>query len=101
MTLHKAISRKDLAPGQAVSVTIENKTIALFNIEGKIYAMENECTHAGAPLCEGELNGNVITCPWHGATFDVTSGKVLGPPAFDNLPTYKVNVEGDDIKIEI
>lgn len=101
MALHRAVSKKDLAPGQAISVSIDNKNIALFNVEGNIYAMDNECNHAGAPLCEGELSGNVITCPWHGASFDVTSGKVLGAPAFDNLPTYKVIIEGDDIKVEI
>ena len=101
MALHKVASKKELLTGKAVSVNIENKTIALFNVGGKIYAMDNECTHAGAPLCEGELDGNVITCPWHGATFDVTTGHVLGAPAFENLPSYKVIVEGDDITIEI
>jgi nitrite reductase/ring-hydroxylating ferredoxin subunit len=101
MALQKVFAKKDLPIGKSVSVAIDNKSIALFNVEGTIYAIGNECTHAGAPLCEGQLSANVVTCPWHGATFDVTNGNVLGAPAFDNVPSYKVVVEGDDIKLEL
>lgn len=96
----KVASLKDIGPGKALSVEVEGKTVGLFNVDGKIYAMDNECTHAGGPLCEGEVSQTTVVCPWHGATFDLTNGQALGPPAFEAVTCYKVITEGDDIKIE-
>jgi nitrite reductase/ring-hydroxylating ferredoxin subunit len=55
----------------------------------------------GGPLCEGELEGIEVTCPWHGAVFDVTTGQVLGPPAPESVARYSVRVEGSDIEVEV
>ena len=99
-TPQRVASLKDIPAGKATSVVLGGKTIGLFNIQGKIFAVDNECTHAGEPLCEGELNGTTITCPWHGASFNLTNGEVLEAPASDNLNCYKVTVDGDDVKIE-
>lgn len=91
----------DLEPGQGVCVEIEDKKIALFNIGGIYYAIDDTCTHVGGPLSEGECEKHVVTCPWHGAQFDLKTGEVLGPPARKPLRAYKVQVEGDSIKIEV
>ena len=91
----------EVSPGQAKSVQLKGETVALFNIGGSYYAIEDTCTHSGGPLSEGEIKGTTVTCPWHGAQFDVASGKVLSPPAPDGVKSYKVHLEGDDIKLEI
>ena len=73
------------------------KKIALFNVDGTFYAIDETCTHRGGPLSEGMLMGIEVTCPWHGAVFDVRTGSVLGPPAPKGVARYNVRVEGDDI----
>jgi nitrite reductase/ring-hydroxylating ferredoxin subunit len=77
------------------------KKIALFNVDGDYCAISDTCTHHGGPLSEGELAGKEVTCPWHGAVFDVTTGEVLGPPAMEGVACYKVRVAGNSIEIEI
>src|SRR6266705_2317557 len=71
----------DVAPDQARAFTVEGQRIALFNVEGTYYAIADTCTHDGGPLSEGQVQGSTVTCPWHGAEFDLKSGAVLGPPA--------------------
>ena len=73
---------------------------ALFNIEGTFYAMGNSCPHRGGPLGEGSLAGSTVTCPLHGAEFNVKTGEVLGPPAETGVKSYAVRVEGQDVLIE-
>ena len=96
--LLKIAKTKDVPPGQAAAFTIEGQKIALFNVEGTYYAIGDTCTHRGGPLSEGDVQGTRVTCPWHGADFDLQTGAVLGPPAQKGVPSYKVVVEGDDIK---
>jgi nitrite reductase/ring-hydroxylating ferredoxin subunit len=97
----KVATIDEVAPGQARLVESGGKEIALFNVDGSFHAIDNNCTHVGGPLCEGDLNGTEVTCPWHGATFDVTSGQVLGPPAGAPVNRYNVRIEGSDIEIEV
>ena len=97
----KVAETKDVPPGTAIAVEVSGQKVALFNADGTYYAIDDTCTHAGGPLSEGEVSGTEVTCPWHGATFDVTSGRVLGPPAADGVKAYKVQVVGDEIKIEV
>ena len=97
----KVASAADLAPGEAKCVEVAGKKLALFNVEGNFYAIDDTCTHRGGPLSQGEVNGMVVTCPFHGARFDVTTGQVLGPPAARGVGRYDVRVEGEDVKIEI
>ncbi len=96
----KVARTSDLPPGNAMSVEVAGETVALFNIDGTYYAIGNTCAHRGGPLCEGDVEGSVVTCPWHGATYDITTGGVLTPPADQRVTSYKVQVDGDDIKIE-
>ena len=99
--LLKIAKTKDLPPGEAAAFTVEGQKIALFNVEGTYYAIGDTCTHRGGPLSEGEVQGTKVTCPWHGADFDIKTGAVLGPPAQNSVPSYKVMVDGDDIKVEV
>jgi len=74
----KVAKTSDIPPGEAKAVDIGAKRIAIFNVEGTYHAIYDTCTHRGGPLSEGMVAGNEVTCPWHGAVFDVTTGSVLG-----------------------
>ncbi|MGH7724419.1 MAG: Rieske (2Fe-2S) protein [Candidatus Eiseniibacteriota bacterium] len=80
----------DVPPGSVLLVG----NVAVFNVDGKLCATQNECTHRQGPLSEGELEGSTVTCPWHGSQFDVSTGAVLRGPATEPLKTYTVVVEG-------
>jgi nitrite reductase/ring-hydroxylating ferredoxin subunit len=97
----RVATTEEVQPGQAKLVEVNGKEIAIFNVNGSYHAIDNTCTHVGGPLCEGEIDGAEVTCPWHGAVFDVTSGQVLGPPAPESVASYKVRVEGSDIEVEV
>ena len=91
----------DLPPGSGRQADAAGRPVALFNVDGTIYVIHGTCTHRGGPLGEGALDGTVVTCPWHGAQFDVTTGQVVGPPASQSVPVYTVVVEGDRIKVAV
>jgi len=90
-----------IAPGEGKLVDAAGKKIALFNVDGTFYAIDETCTHRGGPLSEGMLIGIEVTCPWHGAVFDVRTGSVLRPPAPKDVARYNVRVEGEDIEVEL
>jgi len=82
-------------------VEVDDVRVALFNLNGEIYAIEDVCTHDGGPLVEGEIvNGCQVICPRHGARFDIRTGKALSFPAFEPTSTYAVRIEGQDVWIE-
>jgi nitrite reductase (NADH) small subunit len=87
--------------GTGKQLVVGGRTVALFNVEGAFHAIDDTCPHRGGPLSEGELAGTEVTCPWHGARFDVASGAVLGPPARSAVASYKVQVVGDEIQIDV
>ena len=97
----KVASTADLAPGEARCVEVAGKKIALFNLEGSFYAIDDTCTHRGGPLSEGEVSGEEVTCPWHGAVFNITTGAVLGAPAPRGVASYPVRVQGADVEVEV
>ena len=97
----KVANTGEIAPGQAKMVEVDDKKIALFNIEGSFYAIDDACTHVEGPLSEGEIQGEQVTCPWHRSIFNVKSGEVLGPPARTGVASYNVRVEGTDIEVEV
>ncbi len=99
--LIKVATLSEISPGACLHVEVAGQEVAIFNVEGTIYAMGGTCTHQGGPLGEGDLEGTVVTCPWHGAQFDVTTGQVVGPPAAQNEPAYHVVVEGEDINVDV
>jgi len=97
----KVAKTDEISPGHGKLVEAGGKKIALFNVEGAFYVIDDTCTHVGGPLSEGSLDGKEVTCPWHGAIYDVTSGEVLGPPAPQGVARYDVRVEGSDIEVEV
>ena len=99
--LHKVASKNEVGPGQCISVEVGGQEVALFNIEGSFYAISNTCTHQGGPLSQGEATSTMVTCPWHGARFDLRTGAAAGGPASKGVPTYRVVVEDDDVNIEL
>ena len=96
----KVASVSELAPGSAKAIEVKGKTIALFNVEGAIYATDNTCLHQGGPLGEGALMGEVIICPWHEWEYNVRTGEMVGNSSV-KLVTYPLQVEGDDIRVAV
>jgi nitrite reductase/ring-hydroxylating ferredoxin subunit len=92
---------QEIPPGKAKQATVGGKTLAVFNVGGTFYAIDDTCPHRGAPLWEGTLAGSEVTCPWHGARFDVTSGAHLCPPARSGVTAYKVQVVGDEVQVDV
>jgi 3-phenylpropionate/trans-cinnamate dioxygenase ferredoxin subunit len=86
-----------IVPGAMQRVSVDGVDVLLCNVGGTYYAVEDICTHDGGALDGGELDGERIMCPRHGAYFDVKTGKALTLPAIAPLPTYDVRVDGDDI----
>ena len=97
----KAIAKADLTAGHGVMVELQGNKIAIFNVDETFYAVDDTCTHVGGPLSEGELEGASVTCPLPGATFDIKTGAVLGPPASDGVRSYEVKTEGDDVLVKV
>lgn len=91
----------ELPEGTARVFTVDEIPVAVCNVEGNIYAIGDVCTHDGGPLGEGELVDSQIECPRHGARFDVKTGKALCLPAVLPVPTYKVEVRGDEVWIGV
>ena len=91
----------ELADQPAKLVEVEGQKIALFRVDGGFYALSDTCTHRRGSLSEGMVEGAEVTCPWHGATFDIRSGAVLGPPAGQAAKSYPVRVTAPDIEIEV
>jgi nitrite reductase/ring-hydroxylating ferredoxin subunit len=91
----------EIPPGRGKMVEADGKKIGVFNVDGVFYAIDDTCTHRGGPLSEGDLAGQEVTCPWHHAIFDVTTGEVLGPPAPAGVSRYNTRVEGGDLEVEI
>ncbi len=89
----------ELSPGEMKMVEVGENQILLANVAGNIWACDNICTHAGAPLSEGELDEDQVECPLHGSVFDVVTGEVIGPPAAENLRLFQVTIEGPDILV--
>jgi 3-phenylpropionate/trans-cinnamate dioxygenase ferredoxin subunit len=82
-------------------VNPDGQRIALANVDGEYYAIDDVCTHDGGPLGEGELIGEQVECPRHGARFDVRTGKAMTLPAIFPVKSYPVRIEGDEIQIEL
>ncbi len=93
------IKAADIPPGSCAMARLGSEEIAIFNVDGQFYATQNKCTHAGGPLCEGGLWGDVVQCPWHGSEFNVRTGEVVSGPADVSLKRYKVSVQDGVISI--
>ena len=94
LQFHKAFPLNELTPGTMKMVALEGKEILVSNVAGKIHAISNRCTHLGGSLVKGKLEGQIVTCPRHGAKFDVTSGQAVGPA---KILILKINVKNEQI----
>lgn len=90
----------DIPPGTGRTVEVKGVWIALFNVDGTFYAIDNACPHAGGPLGEGTLTGRVVTCPWHGWKFSVVSGQREDNPDFE-VACCLVRIEGESVQISL
>jgi nitrite reductase/ring-hydroxylating ferredoxin subunit len=84
-----------------IGVEVDDKPIAVYNVDGEIFATDNMCTHAFAMLTDGVLDGDIIECPLHGGCFKVKTGEGMGPPVPCNLKTYPTRVVGDAIEVQV
>jgi nitrite reductase/ring-hydroxylating ferredoxin subunit len=89
----------DVAPGRMQRFDLNGERILLANVDGRICATADTCTHEDASLSAGSLRGELVRCPLHGSRFNVCTGKVMEEPAVEDLKTYPVRVEGDSILI--
>jgi len=98
-TFVTACAAAELAPGTARTVTVGDKELALFNVDGVVFAIDNTCPHRGGPLAEGEVEGCTVTCPWHAWTFDLKTGQSLT----DDLAVtcYPAKVEGGAVLVSV
>jgi len=97
MGKHCVAKVSEIAPGTTRRVVVDSVEILLCNVGGTIYAIEDICTHDGAPLDQGQLEDACVVCPRHGATFDVRTGDALTLPAIMPLMTFGVEIKGDDV----
>src|ERR1700689_1012517 len=100
MPFLRTAKKDEIPPGTIREFDIDGKNIALANVDGKFFAINNVCLHRGGPLGEGELDRQVVTCPWHGWQFDVTSGQLLTNPAI-TVACYPVEIRGDDVFVDV
>ena len=92
----------ELESGSMKLVNVDGRQVVVANVDGNYFVCDDTCTHAGASLAEGTLDGSTITCGWHGAKFDCTSGKLAAFPAkINDLKSYTVTKEAEDIFIEV
>ncbi len=96
----KVANTDELEPGQGMVAEVGGKEIAVFNVEGTFYALDNTCVHRGGPLGEGELIGDVVTCPWHSWEYNVTTGACVTNPSAC-VARFPVAVEGNTVKVDL
>ncbi len=90
----------DVPAGEGRVVEAAGKTLALFNVAGTFYAIDNTCPHRGGPLGEGDVDGAIVTCPWHAWRWDVTTGANVNNPAVA-VACYPVTVENDELFVQV
>ena len=96
----KVATVSQIAPGTGMVANVNDKEVAVFNVDGTFYAMDNICKHRGGPLGEGELEGDTVTCPWHAWQYNVKNGNCVTKEGI-KMDTYEVQVEGDEVKIAV
>jgi nitrite reductase/ring-hydroxylating ferredoxin subunit len=101
MTQTKVCSLDLVPAGSMKQFYVSDLEVVIINLGGQIYCLDGRCTHAGAPLAEGTLNGGVLTCPWHGSQFKVTDGSVLRGPTEKSLKVYPPDVKDGFVFIDI
>jgi nitrite reductase (NADH) small subunit len=100
MAFERAAKASDIPAGTLREVQIGTKSVALANVGGKFYAISDVCLHRGGPLGQGELTSSVVTCPWHGWQFDVTTGQLVQDPRM-SVACYATELRGDEVFVDI
>jgi nitrite reductase/ring-hydroxylating ferredoxin subunit len=100
MAFVRAARKEDIPAGKIYEFQVAGQAIAIANVSGKFHAINSVCVHEGGPLGEGELEGQVVTCPWHGWQYDVTTGKVTQSPGL-GVDCYPVEIRGDDVFVDV
>ena len=100
MAFLRAARKDEIPAGTIREFQVDGKTLAISNIDGSFFAISNTCLHRGGPLGQGELQGKVLTCPWHGWQYDVTTGKLTMNPAV-GVKCYPLEVKGEDIWVDL
>ncbi|MBI5379641.1 MAG: Rieske 2Fe-2S domain-containing protein [Nitrospirae bacterium] len=94
------MQKEDLSPGEGKTVMVNGRSVAIFNVEGAYYAIDNTCAHRGGPLGEGDLEGDIVTCPWHYWEYNVKTGvSPINPDV--RLQTYPVRIQGSDVQVAV
>lgn len=93
--------KSEIPENGAISVEVEGRRLALMNLKGEIYAIDDDCPHEGGPLSEGQIIGEEIECPWHTSHFNIKTGRVTMDPATKDVATHRVRVVGDAVEVEI
>jgi nitrite reductase/ring-hydroxylating ferredoxin subunit len=96
----RAITAADVAPGKGAEVRVGGEVVALFNVGGTFHALAGRCPHRGGPLGQGFVEGSTVSCPWHGFTFDVTTGFNV-ESADLKVPRYEVKVEDGEVLVKV
>lgn len=97
----KLCDKSVLSLGELRAFKIKGHEVLAANVDGKVFCLDASCTHAGAPLAEGSLSGEVLTCPWHYSQFNITNGTVLGGPAYKPLRNYLVEEREHSVFIDL
>lgn len=92
---------EDVPPGKLLGVEVDGVSICLANADGQIYAFKNNCSHRDFPLDTGEMEGSRVECSWHGARFDVTTGKAVQLPAIKSIQTFDVRLEDGEVFVAV
>ena len=96
----KVATVSGVSRGTGIVANVNGKEVAIFNVDGSFYAIDNICKHRGGPLGEGELDGDTVSCPWHGWQYNVKNGNCLTKDGI-KMDSYEVRVEGDDVEIAL
>ncbi len=101
MEFVKVATTGEIAPGTALRVEVGDEPVAIFNLDGEFYAIGDICSHAEASLSEGDIYGDIVECPLHGAEFHIRTGVPRTLPAVTPVPTFPVRIEGDDLLLGV
>lgn len=91
----------EIPPGEMKRFDLRGEEILVANLEGQFYCLDARCSHAGAPLAEGALEGKMLTCPWHYSRFRITDGSVLEGPASSPLRVYRTEIKDDQLFVDL
>jgi 3-phenylpropionate/trans-cinnamate dioxygenase ferredoxin component len=95
----KVAETSEIPPGRLKLVDVGGTRVAVANVDGGFAAFSDECTHDGGPLSDGDLDGEIVTCPWHFSRFNVRTGEIVESPAEEPVTVYDVKVEGDSVYV--